>query len=190
MLSPLQQNPAQPRGGKSIHPMNCSSCCLVMTSLEPHGLWPARLLFPLDSQARILEGGAISCSRGSSRSRDRTCVSCIGRRILYHLSHLGSPMLCAVPGISPDHPPASPRAHMFFLPLGLGRENISQTVRLEAVLMDKCPRFSPSFNHLPRLSWAGWGQQMYPWQPQPGNSGSGGREAGRTQGWKCPRLKE
>ena len=48
LLSPLQQNPAQPRGGKSIHPMNCSSCCLVMTSLEPHGLWPARLLFPLD----------------------------------------------------------------------------------------------------------------------------------------------
>ena len=36
------------------------------------------------SQARILEWVAISFSRGSSRLRDQTCVSCVGRRILYH----------------------------------------------------------------------------------------------------------
>ena len=38
-------------------------------------------------QARILEWVAISFSRGSSRPRDRifiSCVSCIGRRVLYH----------------------------------------------------------------------------------------------------------
>ena len=35
-------------------------------------------------QARILEWVAISFSRGSSRPRDRTCISCIGRQILYH----------------------------------------------------------------------------------------------------------
>ena len=38
-------------------------------------------------QARILAWVAISSSRGSSRPRDRTwvcCVSCIGRRVLYH----------------------------------------------------------------------------------------------------------
>ena len=38
-------------------------------------------------QARILEWVAISYSRGSSLSRDRTCVSCIsciGRHVLYH----------------------------------------------------------------------------------------------------------
>ena len=40
-------------------------------------------------QARILEWVAISFSRGSSWPRDQTCVSCIGRQILYHLSHLG-----------------------------------------------------------------------------------------------------
>ena len=43
-------------------------------------------------QARIQEGAAISFSRGSSRCRDRTCVSlvsCIGRWILYHERHLG-----------------------------------------------------------------------------------------------------
>ena len=35
------------------------------------------------SLARILEWVAISFSRGSSRPRDQTCVSCIGRWILY-----------------------------------------------------------------------------------------------------------
>ena len=38
-------------------------------------------------QAKILELVAISSSRGSSWSRDRTCISyisCIGRQILYH----------------------------------------------------------------------------------------------------------
>ena len=42
-------------------------------------------------QARILECVAISYSRGSSRPRDQTRVSCIGRRLLYQLCHLGSP---------------------------------------------------------------------------------------------------
>ena len=45
-------------------------------------------------QARILECIAISYSRGSSHGRDQTCISCIGRRIVYHLSHLGSPNIC------------------------------------------------------------------------------------------------
>ena len=41
-------------------------------------------------QARILEWVAISFSRGSSRPRNRTRVSCIAGRHFYHLSHLGS----------------------------------------------------------------------------------------------------
>ena len=43
--------------------------------------------------ARILEWVAISFSRGSSWSRDWTCVSyvsCTGRSFLYHWPHLGS----------------------------------------------------------------------------------------------------
>ena len=36
------------------------------------------------SQARTLEWVAISFSGGFSWPRDRTCVSCIGRRIVYH----------------------------------------------------------------------------------------------------------
>ena len=43
-------------------------------------------------QARILEWVAISFSRASSRPRDGTQVSCIGRQTLYHLSHQGRPM--------------------------------------------------------------------------------------------------
>ena len=35
-------------------------------------------------QARILEWVAISFSRGSSWSRDRTCITCIVKWILYH----------------------------------------------------------------------------------------------------------
>ena len=41
-------------------------------------------------QARILKWVAISSSRGSSQPRDRIYISCIGSRILYHLSHMGS----------------------------------------------------------------------------------------------------
>ena len=40
------------------------------------------------SQAKILEWVAIPCSRGLSRPRDQTLISCLGRQILYHL---GSP---------------------------------------------------------------------------------------------------
>ena len=45
------------------------------------------------SQARILEWVAIPFSRGLSRPRDWTCISCTGRQVLYHLCHLGSPYI-------------------------------------------------------------------------------------------------
>ena len=46
-------------------------------------------------QARILESVSRLSSRRSSRPGDRTCVSyvsCIGRRVLYPMSHQGSPV--------------------------------------------------------------------------------------------------
>ena len=43
------------------------------------------------SQARILEWVAVPSSRGSSQSRDRTCVSCISSQVLFHLNHQESP---------------------------------------------------------------------------------------------------
>ena len=63
----------------------CPTLCTPMYSTLPgssvHGIL----------QARILEWVAIPSCRGCSRLRDRTHVSSIGRQILYHLRHQGSP---------------------------------------------------------------------------------------------------
>ena len=57
---------------------SCPTLCDPMDSSMPgfsvHGIL----------QARILEWVAIPFSRGSSWPRDQTCISCIGRQILYH----------------------------------------------------------------------------------------------------------
>ena len=50
--------------------------------------------------ASILDWVAMTSSRSSSWPRDRTrvsYVSCIGRRVLYHQHHLGSPRLSSAP---------------------------------------------------------------------------------------------
>ena len=75
-------------------------CSYLMKGVEtPCVLGCVRLCNPMDYsppgssvqgifQARILQHIIISCSRGSSQSRDQTrfyCVSCVGRWILYHL---------------------------------------------------------------------------------------------------------
>ena len=61
-----------------MHIQSCPTLCNPMDGSLPgfsvHGIF----------QARILEWVAIIFSRGSSRLRDWTHVSCIGRRILYH----------------------------------------------------------------------------------------------------------
>ena len=44
------------------------------------------------SQARILEWVAISFSRGSSRPRDGTFISCIGRWVIYHWATKETPL--------------------------------------------------------------------------------------------------
>ena len=70
----------------AVKPYCC--CCLVAKVCLP-------LCNPMDCslpgssvrdilQARILEWVAISFSRGLSQPRDQTCVSYIGRQILYH----------------------------------------------------------------------------------------------------------
>ena len=53
----------------SLRPVNCSP-----PGSSVHGI----------SQARILEWVVMPSSRRSSQPKDQTCVSCIGRRILYH----------------------------------------------------------------------------------------------------------
>ena len=65
----------------SVFATSCTVCSLAGSS--------ARGTF----QARILERVAISFSRGSSQPRNRTrvsCVSCIGKWIVYHQHYVGS----------------------------------------------------------------------------------------------------
>jgi len=69
----------------SVHVQLCLIFCDSMDYSPPgssvHGIF----------QTRILEWVAISYSRGSSRDQTHdSCVSCIGRQILYQLRPLGS----------------------------------------------------------------------------------------------------
>ena len=60
-----------------LHPTLCNPVDSSPPGSSVHGIF----------QARILEWVAISSSRGSSRPRDQThvsCISCMGRQILYH----------------------------------------------------------------------------------------------------------
>ena len=59
-----------------------AKCCLTL--LQPHGLACQPPLSMGISQAKILEWVAISFSRRSFQPRDPTCISRIGRWILYH----------------------------------------------------------------------------------------------------------
>ena len=69
---------------------SCPTLCTPM-NCTPLGAFVHGIL-----QARMLEWVAMPFSRGSSQSRDRThisYVSWIGRQVLYHEHHLGSPLL-------------------------------------------------------------------------------------------------
>ena len=69
------------------HTQSCPTLCDPMgSSLTGSSVWGIL-------QAGILERVAISFSRGSSQPKDRThvsCISCVGRQILYQRSHRGS----------------------------------------------------------------------------------------------------
>ena len=74
---------------KHVRAQSCLTLCYPMDCSPPGS--SVRGIVP----ARILEWVAISSSRGSSKHRDQICVSCIssiGRRVLYHQATLGSPM--------------------------------------------------------------------------------------------------
>ena len=79
-------------------PLTPVCACILSHSVVSNSVRPARLLCPWDSPGRILEWVAVSSSRGSSRPKDGTrvsCISCIGRWVLYHRRPLGSPLLQA-----------------------------------------------------------------------------------------------
>ena len=61
----------------------CSVAQSCLTLCDPINYSPPGSSVHGISQARILEGVVISSSSGSSLPKDQTCVSCIGRQILY-----------------------------------------------------------------------------------------------------------
>ena len=78
-----------------------SLCTVVLDSLQPHELYSlsASSVHGI-SQTRILGWVAISFSKGSFRPRHQTCVSCvscIGRWVLYQLSYWRSPTDTSIP---------------------------------------------------------------------------------------------
>ena len=64
---------------------SCTTLCNLKNCSPPGSSVHAIL------QARILEWVAMPSSRGSSQPRDGTHVSCLGRRVLYHLVPPGKP---------------------------------------------------------------------------------------------------
>ena len=73
---------------------SCPTLCNLMNCSQP-GSPDHRIL-----QTRILEWVSMPSSKGSSQSRDRTCISyisCINRRVLYHQHYPGStPVSCSI----------------------------------------------------------------------------------------------
>ena len=74
------------------------SCCCLVIQFCPILCDPMDCSLPGSSvhgifQARILKWVVTTFSRGSSPPRDWTCVSFIGRWVLYPLNHQGSPPL-------------------------------------------------------------------------------------------------
>ena len=97
-LSPLKEFLVLSSGPYPAHWSNLQpilTCCVVLSLSH---VWLCDLMdcSPPGSsvhgilQVRILERLATSSSRGSSRSRDWSRVSCIGRWILYHWKNRGS----------------------------------------------------------------------------------------------------
>ena len=69
---------------KAFSPACAHACSVGSDSLRHHGLWPTRLLCPWDFPDKNTGVGCHFLLQGSSRSRDQSCISCTGRKILYH----------------------------------------------------------------------------------------------------------
>ena len=70
-------------------PINCS---VVSESLQAHGLQPSRLLYPWDSPSKDIGVESHFLLQGifSTQGSNPGLLHC--RRILYHLTHQGSPV--------------------------------------------------------------------------------------------------
>ena len=84
----LQKLWAEQREETSCHQRVCVCVCThtqsCLTLCDPMNCSPPGSSVHGISQVKILEGVAISYAWVSSRPRNRTCISCIGRWILHH----------------------------------------------------------------------------------------------------------
>ena len=95
----LAHGVAKSQTGLSNFHFICLTLCNPMDCSPPGSSVHGILL------ARILEWVAMPSSRGSSQPRDQThisYVSCIGRPVLYHQCHLGSPSMIISSVITKD----------------------------------------------------------------------------------------
>ena len=87
-LSTLPKSPCahQPRSSLSpgFYGAVCSVAQLCLTLCSPMDCSPPGSSVQRILQAKMLEWGAMSSSRGSSQSKGQTLISCIGRWVLYH----------------------------------------------------------------------------------------------------------
>ena len=67
------------------------ACALVMSDSAAPWLGPTKLLRPWSFPGENTWAGCHFLCRGSSPPRDPTYLSCVGRQVLYQLSHRGSP---------------------------------------------------------------------------------------------------
>ena len=76
-----------------IHTCVCVSYSVMSDSLQPRGLWPARLLCPCDSLGKNTGVGCHALLQGIFLTQGLNPGLLYCRQILYHLSHLGSPLI-------------------------------------------------------------------------------------------------
>ena len=102
----LLNNPAKTHFFPTAPPLCAGLSCSVMSSsLQSHGLKPARLSFHGDSPGKITEMGCLALLQGIFPTKRSNPGFRYCRWILYCLSHQGSPTLplCPAPIPRPTH---------------------------------------------------------------------------------------
>ena len=89
--SPRAVFPLVPSSPPPVHPVRCTVHSGMSDSLPPHGLYPARLLCPWDSPGKNTGVGCHTLLQGIFPTQGSNPHLAHYRRILYHLSHQGSP---------------------------------------------------------------------------------------------------
>ena len=89
------QNKAAPRPPQDMCVLAKSlQSCLT---LRPHGLQPSRVLCPWDFPGKNTGVGCHALLQGIFQTqKSNPNLSCIGRHVLYHQRHLGSPRICVL----------------------------------------------------------------------------------------------